>query len=80
MKAELINKLNAEQAQRLYRAYAAIVMTYEEVCGGYYAAREHREYFGASDSMMACRRRYNDLIVNSDGESGTSATTGGANQ
>ena len=68
MKADIINALSVEQIQKAHAAYTTLACIYEDVCGGPYKAREHREYFGIMDSRENLRRRYLSLNVCDDGE------------
>lgn len=63
MKAEVINRMSAEQLQKAHAAYTALALLYEDVCGGPYAARKYREYFGIMDTREALRRRFISLNV-----------------
>ena len=58
MKAEVIERMNAVQVERAHAAYTQLAAIYEDVCGGPYKAREHREYFGIMDSREALRKRF----------------------
>lgn len=66
MKAELCDKLDAAQAQRLYYAYCEICAVYEDICNGPRPARAYIEYLAACDSRSNCRRRYEQLINSND--------------
>lgn len=68
MKAEIINALSVEQIQKAHAAYTTLACIYEDVCGGPYKAREHREYFGIMDSRENLRRRFRYLNVSDHGE------------
>lgn len=58
MKAEVIEKLTAEQVEKAHAAYTTIAAIYEDACGGPYKAREFREYFAIMDSREALRKRF----------------------
>lgn len=68
MKAELIDRMNAVQVERAHAAYTQLAAIYEDVCGGPYKAREHREYFGIMDSRETLRKRFIYLTCGSHGE------------
>lgn len=68
MKAEVIERMSAEQVERAHAAYTTLACLYEDVCGGPYKAREHREYFGIMDSREALRKRFIFLTCSDHGE------------
>lgn len=68
MKAELIERMSAEQVERAHAAYTQLAAIYEDVCGGPYGAREHREYFGIMDSRESLRKRFIYLTCGSHGD------------
>lgn len=68
MKAELINRMTAEQVERAHAAYTQLAAVYEDVCGGPYRAREHREYFGIMDSRETLRKRFIHLTCSDHGD------------
>lgn len=65
MRAELIDRMNAEQVEIAHAAYTQLAAIYEDVCGGPYKAREHREYFGIIDSRETLRKRFIYLTCDS---------------
>ena len=67
MKAEVINRMSAEQLQKAHAAYTTLAALYEDVCGGPYAARGYREYFGIMDTREALRRRFVALTTEHNG-------------
>ena len=68
MKAELIDRLSAEQVERAHAAYTQLAAIYEDVCDGPYRAREHREYLGIMDSRETLRKRFIYLTCGSHGD------------
>ena len=68
MKAELINRMSAEQIERAHAAYTQIACIYEDLCNGPMNARQYREYFAIMDSREALRKRFNQLVLESDGK------------
>lgn len=67
MKAELIERMSAEQLQKAHAAYTQIACIYEDICGGPYGARNYREYFGIMDTREALRKRFLSLTAFNDG-------------
>lgn len=67
MKAELIERLTAEQVQRAHAAYTTIAAIYEDVCDGPMNARQYKEYFAIMDAREALRKRFYFLTTGSDG-------------
>lgn len=63
MKQEIINVLNAEEAQRLYHAYSTICKYYELLFNGPRGCRGIVEYHAAYDSMQRIYSRYRELIA-----------------
>lgn len=68
MKAELIDRMSAEQVERAHAAYTQLAAIYEDICGGPYKAREYREYFGIMDSRETLRKRFIYLTCGSHGD------------
>ena len=68
MKAELIDRMSAEQVERAHAAYTQLAAIYEDVCGGPYKAREYREYFGIMDSREYLKKRFIYLTCGSHGD------------
>lgn len=68
MKAELIDRLSSVQVERAHAAYTQLAAIYEDICGGPYKAREHREYWGIMDSRETLRRRFIYLTCGSHGD------------
>jgi len=68
MKAELINRMSAEQIERAHAAYTQIACIYEDLCNGPMNARQYREYFAIMDSREMLRKRFNQLVLESDGK------------
>ena len=50
---------------RAYNGYNALIIVYENACGGPYAARAHKEYFAIIDSRDNIRM---EVINRSKGE------------
>ena len=50
MTKELCARMRYEDLERAYNAYNALMVAYENTCGGPYAARSYKEYFAISDS------------------------------
>lgn len=67
MKVEIIERMTAAQIERAHAAYTQLAAIYEDVCGGPYKAREHREYFGIMDSREELRKRFVYLTCGSHG-------------
>lgn len=68
MKAELIERMSAEQVERAHAAYTKLAVIYEDVCNGPMNARQYREYFAIMDNREALRKRFNQLVLESDGK------------
>lgn len=68
MKAELMDRMTGEQMQRAHAAYTTLAGLYEDLCDGPMKARQYKEYFAIMDNREALRKRYNALILKSDGE------------
>lgn len=68
MTKELVSRLNAEQCERLHAAYTTIACIYEDVCGGPYKAREHKEYFAVMDTREHLRQRFMQLTAYGNGQ------------
>ena len=68
MKAELINRMSAEQIERAYAAYTQIACIYEDLCNGPMNARQYKEYFAIMDNREMLRKRFNQLVLESDGK------------
>lgn len=45
-----------EDLERAYNAYNALMLAYENTCGGPYAARQYKEYFAICDSRENIRQ------------------------
>lgn len=45
-----------EDLELAYNAYNALMMAYENTCGGPYAARQYKEYFAICDSRDNIRK------------------------
>ena len=50
MTREFVKSVPYNDLERAYNAYNALMIVYENTCGGPYAAREHKEYFAIRDS------------------------------
>lgn len=61
MKKELIDKLCAADVERLHEAYTKIAVVYENMCGGPYKAKEHKEYFAVMNTREYLRKRFMEL-------------------
>lgn len=59
MKAEVINKINLDQAEELMHAYRCIMRYYEIAYGGPRNCGGHPEYFGARKSANLLFNRIN---------------------
>ena len=68
MKAELIERMNAEQIERAHAAYTQLACIYEDLCNGPMNARQYKEYFAIMDNREALRKRFNALILQNDGK------------
>lgn len=68
MTRELVSRLTAEQCERLHAAYTTIACVYEDVCGGPYGAREHKEYFAVMDTRESLRQRFMQLTAYGHGQ------------
>lgn len=55
MTKEFVKSVSYNELERAYNAYNALMMVYENACGGPYAARQFREYFAISDSRNNIR-------------------------
>ena len=68
MTKELCARMSYEDLERAYDAYNALMLAYENTCGGPYAARAHKEYFAILDSRNNIRLEViNRLKAESDG-------------
>lgn len=56
MTKELCARMRYEDLERAYNAYNALMLTYENTCGGPYAARQFKEYFAICDSRENIRQ------------------------
>lgn len=63
MTKELCARMRYEDLERAYYAYTALMLAYENTCGGPYAAREFKEYFAIMDSRNNIRQ---EVINRSD--------------
>lgn len=68
MKAEFIERMTAEQIERAHAAYTTIACIYEDVCNGPMNARQYKEYFAIMDSREALRKRFNQIVLESNGK------------
>lgn len=50
MTKELCTRMRYEDLIRAYNGYNALMIAYENTCGGPYAARQYKEYFAICDS------------------------------
>lgn len=50
MTKDFVRVVRYEDLERAYSAYSALMIVYENTCGGPYAARAHKEYFAICDS------------------------------
>lgn len=56
MTKELCTRMRYEDLERAYNAYNALMIAYENTCGGPYAARQYKEYFAICDSRENIRQ------------------------
>lgn len=56
MTKELCARMRYEDLERAYNAYNALMLAYENTCGGPYAARQFKEYFAICDSRENIRQ------------------------
>lgn len=56
MTKELCTRMRYEDLERAYNAYNALMLAYENTCGGPYAARQYKEYFAICDSRENIRQ------------------------
>lgn len=56
MTKELCARMSYEDLQRAYVGYNALMLAYENTCGGIYAARQYKEYFAICDSRDNIRQ------------------------
>lgn len=68
MKAELINRMSAEQIERAHAAYTQLACIYEDLCNGPMNARQYKEYFAIMDNREALRKRFNQIVLENDGK------------
>lgn len=68
MKAELIERMTAEQIETAHAAYTKLACIYEDVCNGPMNARQYKEYFAIMDNREALRKRFNQLVLENDGK------------
>lgn len=68
MKAEFIERMSAEQIEKAHAAYTQLALIYEDVCNGPMNARQYKEYFAIMDSREVLRKRFNQLVLESDGK------------
>ena len=50
MTKEFVKSIAYQDLEKAYAAYNALMIVYENTCGGPYRAREHKEYFAIADS------------------------------
>ena len=50
MTKDFVKGVSYADLQSAYAAYNALMIVYENTCGGPYAARQHKEYFAVCDS------------------------------
>lgn len=68
MTKAFVKSVSYKDLERAYQAYNALMMVYENTCGGPYAAREHKEYFAICDSRDNIRQEViNRSKENNDG-------------
>lgn len=56
MTKEFCARMRYEDLERAYNAYNALMLAYENTCGGPYAARQFKEYFAICDSRGNIRQ------------------------
>lgn len=56
MTKELCARMSYEELTRAYNGYNALMLAYENTCGGIYAARQYKEYFAICDSRDNIRQ------------------------
>lgn len=56
MTRELCARMRYEDLERAYNAYSALMLAYENTCGGPHAARQYKEYFAICDSRDNIRQ------------------------
>lgn len=50
MTKEFVKSVAYQDLEKAYAAYNALMIVYENTCGGPYKAREYKEYFAIADS------------------------------
>lgn len=68
MKAELIERMTAAQIEKAHAAYTQLACIYEDLCNGPMNARQYKEYFAIMDNREMLRKRFNQLVLESDGK------------
>ena len=71
MTKELCTRMRYEDLERAYNAYNALMLAYENTCGGPYAARQYKEYFAICDSRENIRQevvRRSNVRSHGDGQ------------
>lgn len=71
MTKELCTRMRYEDLERAYNAYNALMIAYENTCGGPYAARQYKEYFAICDSRENIRQevvRRSNVSSHGDGQ------------
>lgn len=66
MTKELCARMRYEDLERAYNAYNALMLAYENTCGGPYAARQYKEYFAICDSRENIRQEVLNRSNNKD--------------
>ena len=74
MTKEFVKTLATQELQMAHRAYSQLAVIYENVCGGPYKAREHKEYFAIMDSRENLRQEYNKREILRDGNNTNTPT------
>lgn len=67
MKAELISRMTAVQAEEAHAAYTKLACIYEDLCNGPVYARQYKEYFAIMDNRESLRKRFFELIAGNNG-------------